>query len=220
MPGFNAISSRGALVWAAVAADLDGALEVDFHGVRELEGLEVGIGQDRSRSTKVLDLGEPGHELGPGDASSLVNQLNGGTFAVMGHAVANEHVELVVVVLDGQDHGHSLADLDQARDFGSPGSLANLDLHPAADVVTGEVSTDDVEHVDGEGTESDGLLVLIVPGAAQFAGDVPNFLDLVVVLDNDGVLKEGAESTWVGAIAAIGGVTDGATGATADVEVG
>lgn len=35
-----------ALVGALVAADLDGTLEVDFHAVRELERLEVGVAQD------------------------------------------------------------------------------------------------------------------------------------------------------------------------------
>ncbi len=150
----------------------------------------MSVREDGSGRAKVLDLGEPRHELGSGDAASLVNELDGRPFAVVGHAVADEHVEFAVVVLDGQHHRHRLTDLDQSRHFGSPGSLSDLDLHPAADVVSGEIGSDDVQHVDGEGAESDGLLVLIVPSAAQLAGLIPDFLDLWVELDDDGVLEE------------------------------
>lgn len=154
----------------------------------------MSVREDGSGRAKVLDLGEPRHELGSGDAASLVNELDGRPFAVVGHAVADEHVEFAVVVLDGQHHRHRLTDLDQSRHFGSPGSLSDLDLHPAADVVSGEIGSDDVQHVDGEGAESDGLLVLIVPSAAQLAGLIPDFLDLWVELDDDGILEECARA--------------------------
>lgn len=67
-----------------------------------------------------------------------------------------------------------------------------LDLHPALQVVAEEVGGDGVEHVDGERAESDGLLVVVVPGAAQAAGLVPHFLHERIVLDDDGVLDEGS----------------------------
>lgn len=108
----------------------------------------------------------------------------------MSHAIADEHVEFAVVILDGQHHGHRLTDFDQAGHFRSPWSFADLDLHPASDVVAGEISANDVQHVDGERTERDRLLVLVVPSAAQFAGLIPHFLDLRVELDNDCILEE------------------------------
>ena len=55
-----------------------------------------------------------------------------------------------LVVLDGEHHGHSLADLDKSADLAGPRPLANLDLHPAANVVSSEVSPHNIEHVDGE----------------------------------------------------------------------
>lgn len=48
----------GALVRALVAADLDRALEVNLHRVRELEGLEVSVGEHGGAGPEVLDLGE------------------------------------------------------------------------------------------------------------------------------------------------------------------
>jgi hypothetical protein len=44
----------------------------------------------------------------------------------MGHAVPDEHVELVVIVLDGENHCHRLTDLDESRNFRGPRSLSNL----------------------------------------------------------------------------------------------
>ena len=88
--------------------------------------LEVGVGEDRSGRAKVFDFGEARHELGPGDAALLVDELDGRALAVVGHAVAHQHVELVVVVLNGQHHRHRLADLDQTRHLAGPRALANL----------------------------------------------------------------------------------------------
>ena len=36
------------------------------------------------------------------------------------------------------------------------------------------------------------FLVLVMPSASQFPGLIPDFLDLRVVLDHDGVLKVGS----------------------------
>ena len=104
-------------------------MEVNLHAIRELEGLEVGVGQDGGTGTKVLNLGELGHELGSGDAALLVNQLNGSTFSVVSHAVTDQHVELLIVVLDGQDHGHGLTDLHKARNFRGPWTFSDLEYH-------------------------------------------------------------------------------------------
>ena len=154
--GGGRVASRGAacsraLLGTRVSADLDCALEVDLHAVRELERLEVGVAEHAGAGTEVLDLVELGHELGPGDAALLVHQLDGRPLAVMSHAVSDQHVELLLIVLDGEHHGHGLADLDEAGHLASPGTLADLDLHPAANIVSSEVSTDNIQHVNREG---------------------------------------------------------------------
>ena len=51
-------------------------LEVDVHGVRELECLEVGVGDHGGRGAEVLDLLEAGHDLGPSYAANLVDELS------------------------------------------------------------------------------------------------------------------------------------------------
>ena len=78
---------------------LNDTLEVDVHGVGELECLEVCVADHAGAGAKVLDLLEPGHDLGPGDAAQLVHQLDGGALPVVRHAVTHQHVELVLVVL-------------------------------------------------------------------------------------------------------------------------
>jgi len=67
-------------------------------------------------------------------------------------------------------------------------------LHPALKVVTQEVGSDGVEHIDSERSESDRLFVVIVPGAAQAASLIPHFLHQRIVLDDDGVFNE--RSGW------------------------
>jgi hypothetical protein len=78
---------------------LDDTLEVNIHGVGELEGLEVGVAHHARTRAKVLDLLEAGHDLGARDAPQLVHQLDGGAFPVVSYAVAHQHVEFVLVVL-------------------------------------------------------------------------------------------------------------------------
>lgn len=181
-----------ALFRTLISADLNGTLEVNLHGVGELECLEVGVGQHTGAGSEVLDLGELGHQLGSGHTSLLVDQLDGGALAVMGHAVADQHVEFLFIILDGKHHGHGLANLDKSTDLAGPWSLSDLDLHPAANIVTGKVSTDNVQHVDREGSEGDRFLILIVPCASQLSGLIPDFLDLRVILHNNGVLEVGS----------------------------
>ena len=89
--------------------------------------LEVRVAEHVCRGVKVLDFLERRHDLGPGHASLLVHELDGGALAVVGHAVAHHHVKLVLVVLDAQDHGHRLADLDDVGDLGGVGALADLE---------------------------------------------------------------------------------------------
>ena len=88
------------------ATHLNDALEVDVHGVGELEGLEVGVADDGGGAAEVLDLLELAHDLGPGDAAELVHQLDGGALAVVRHAVADQHVELVLVILQPRQLGN------------------------------------------------------------------------------------------------------------------
>ena len=90
---------------------------MNVHRVRELEGLEVGVGHDVRGRSEVLDLEELGHDLWPDDAAELVDQLDGGPLAVVSDAVPDDHVELVLLVLDAQHHRHRLADLDNAADL-------------------------------------------------------------------------------------------------------
>lgn len=190
--GVAGAPGTGALLGTGVPTDLDGALEVDLHAVGELEGLEVGVAQDGGAGAEVLDLVELGHELGPGHTAGLVHQLDGSALAIVSHAVSDQHVELLLVVLDSQDHRHGLSDLDQAGHLAGPGTLADLDLHPAAHVVSGKVGSDNIQHVHGERSECYRFLVLVMPSASQFPGLIPDFLDLRVVLDHDGVLKVGS----------------------------
>ncbi len=49
------------------------ALEVDVHGVWELEGLEVGVAHHAGTRAEVLDLLEAGHDLGARHAAQLVH---------------------------------------------------------------------------------------------------------------------------------------------------
>jgi len=177
---------------AVVSAHLDYALEVHVHRVGELKRLEVRERHDGRGRPEVLDLLELIHDLRPDDATVVVDQLYGRSLAVVRHAVAHQHVKLVLLVLDGQNHGHCLPDLYDARHLGCPRSLAHLDLHPALQVVAEEVSGDRVQHVHLERLERDRLLVEVVPRAPQLARLIPHLLHVRVVLDDDGVLHVAA----------------------------
>ena len=133
-----------------VSTHLDDTLEVDIHGVRELKGLEVSVGHNWCRGTKVLDLLELGHYLGPGDAAQLIHQLDGCPLAIMSHTVPHQHVKLVLIILDAHDHGHGLTNLDYTRHLTGPGTLANLDLHPTLEIVSKEVRSHSIDHINLE----------------------------------------------------------------------
>lgn len=160
-----------------VAADLDNALEVHVHRIRELEGLEVREAHHRSRRPEVFDLLELAHNLWSHDASVLVDELDRRPFAIMCNAISHQHVELVLIILDGQHHRHCLANLHDSADLTGPRSLADLDLHPTLQVVAEEVRGDGMKHVHLEWPEGDGLLVEVVPGAAKLAGLQTNELE-------------------------------------------
>jgi len=123
---------------------LNHTLEVHIHGVREFERLEVRERYDGCRWAEVFDLLELAHDLGAHYTAVLIHQLNGSPLSVVCHAVAHQHIELALVVLDGQHHGHRLSYLHNARHFRGPGSLADLDLHPALQVVAQKVGRDRV----------------------------------------------------------------------------
>ena len=53
--------------------------------------LEVGVLKDIGCCVKVLDLLEGTHDLLPDHAALLVNQLDGGPLAIMGHTVPHLH---------------------------------------------------------------------------------------------------------------------------------
>ena len=95
----NRISQKVLMSLHTPSLYLNDTLEVDVHGVGELECLEVCVADHAGAGAKVLDLLEPGHDLGPGDAAQLVHQLDGGALPVVRHAVTHQHVELVLVVL-------------------------------------------------------------------------------------------------------------------------
>ena len=88
--------------------------------------LEVGVGDDGSRLSEIADLLEPAHDFRSGNAAELVHQLDGGADAVVGHAVADQHVEFILLVFDSQDHRHRLTDFHDAAHFRSPRTFAHL----------------------------------------------------------------------------------------------
>lgn len=110
------------MVGALVATDLDGTLEVNLHRVGELEGLEVGVGEDGCRGAKVFDLGESAHELRSRYATALVHKLDGASFAIVRETIPNKHVEFVLLVLDCEHHCHGLADFHDAGHLACPGT--------------------------------------------------------------------------------------------------
>jgi len=123
---------------------LNHTLEVHIHGVREFERLEVRERYDGCRWAEVFDFLELAHDLGAHYTTVLIHQLNGSPLSVVCHTVAHQHIELAFVVLDGQHHGHRLSYLHNARHFRGPGPLADLDLHPALQVVAQKVGRDRV----------------------------------------------------------------------------
>ena len=88
--------------------------------------LKVSVGQDIGRAVEILQLLEGRHDLLPHHAPLLVHQLDGRSLTVMGDTVPHHHVELVLIVLHAQHHGHGLTNLDYTADFTGVGSLANL----------------------------------------------------------------------------------------------
>ena len=153
------------------------------------------VREDRCGGSKVFNLGEARHEFRPSDATLLIDQLNGRPLAIVSHTIAHQHVEFAIIILDGKDHGHGLTDFDQSTHFASPRAFTHLNLHPASDIITGEISSNNIQHIDREWPESDGFLVLIVPCAAQFTRLIPNLLNLRVELNDDCVLKESSRSS-------------------------
>lgn len=130
----------------------------------------------------------PRHDFGPDDTSVLIDELNGCAFAIVSDAVSHKHVKLVLIVLDGKDHGHGLSDFDDARDLGSPRTFADLNLHPALQIIAKEVGGNGMEHVNLEGSESHGFFVKVVPSAPEFSRLIPNLLDVRIVLNDYRVL--------------------------------
>ena len=105
----------------------------------------------------------------------------------MGNAIPNKHVKLIFIILDSKDHCHCLANFHNPRNFGSPRSFSNLDLHPALQIITQEVCSNCMQHVHLERSEGHSLLVEVVPSTTQLPGLIPNFLDIWIVLNDDGV---------------------------------
>jgi hypothetical protein len=54
----------------------------------------------------------------------------------MSHTVPDQHVELVLVVLDSEDHGHGLTNFDDSRHFRGPWSLSNLESSGRLQIVS------------------------------------------------------------------------------------
>lgn len=140
--------------------------------------LKMCIRKHRCTSPKVLDLREARHQFRPGHTTALINKLYGRPFTIMRHTIPDQHVKFGIIVLDREYHCHSLSYLDETGYFGCPRSSAHLDLHPATDIVTGEVCADDIQHVHWKWTEGYRFFVLIVPCTAQFPCLIPHFLHL------------------------------------------
>ena len=167
----------------------------------KVSNLEVGVLEDIGGCVKVLDLLERAHDLLPDHAALLIHQLYGGSLSIMGHTVphlnkslliahcddhsfTHHHVELVLVILHTEHHGHGLANLDNAAHLTGIGALTNLqqilciltnsllhqkwecdlNLHPASEIVPEEVGGDGVQHVHLVRLEGDRLLIEVIPG--------------------------------------------------------
>ena len=168
----------------------------------KVSNLEVSVLEDIGGGVKVLDLLEGAHDLLPDHAALLIHQLYGGPLSIMGHTVphlnksllvliahcddhsfTHHHVELVLVILHPEHHGHGLANLDNAAHFTGIGALTNLqqilctlansllqkwecdlNLHPASEIVPEEVGGDGVQHVHLVRLEGDRLLIEVIPG--------------------------------------------------------
>ena len=70
------------------------AADVDGHGVRELEGVEEGVGDDGGPGVRARDLHELGDHLGAQHAAVLVAQVDGPRVLGEGGAGLDPHVEL------------------------------------------------------------------------------------------------------------------------------
>ena len=107
----------------------------------------------------------PRHNLRPNNAPVLIHQLNRCPLAIVSDAVPHQHVKLVLVILDSQDHRHRLPYLHYTGHFAGPWPFTNLNLHPALQIVAKEIGGDSMQHVHLERSEGHRLLVEIVPGA-------------------------------------------------------
>ena len=83
-----------AVVWAAEAADLDLAADLDGHRVGELEGMEEGVGDDGGARVRRPHLHELGEHLLAEDAAVLVGERDGTVAPVRSLARLYAHVEL------------------------------------------------------------------------------------------------------------------------------
>lgn len=118
--------------WADSAsgfAQLDLALNVELHLVRELERLEEGVGEHGGAGALGVLGGDErvGEELGLEGAAVDVGQFDA-LFAVSSvrHALADAHVKVCVAV-HSHHQGHRLADLHQAVGGGGERSTSNLE---------------------------------------------------------------------------------------------
>merc|ERR1719507_2346928 len=155
------------------SADLHHTLEVDIHGVWELEGLEVCVGEHIGSRVKVFHFLERTHDLLSDHTALLINQLDWSSLSVVRNTVPHHHVKLVLVVLNPEHHGHRLSDLHDPAHLACIRTLANLYLHPASQVVTKEVRRHWVQHVHLVRFEGDGFLVEVVPCASNLPGLIP-----------------------------------------------
>ncbi len=51
----------------------------------------------------------------------------------MSNTIADQHIKLVLLVLDTQHHGHGLTDLHDAAHLAGPGAFANLKIKKVGD---------------------------------------------------------------------------------------
>ena len=69
----------------------------------------------------------------------------------MSHVIATKRVTFIFVILHDENLGHGLADHDQSAELTGPRAFSNLDLHPTSGLVSSEIGTHDIQHVDGKG---------------------------------------------------------------------
>lgn len=104
-----------AIFGTPVPAYLDDTLNLNLDCVRKFERVEVRESNHAGLAAVVAYFHERRQHFWPQDAAAVVRQLDGAPKTVVGGAGLDAHVELLVSVVDGDDHGQRAAQRYDAR---------------------------------------------------------------------------------------------------------